>query len=138
MEEKDNSLSPLEQEKYRFIGILGGLLPPEIQERITNYEAASIMSTSSRRFNVLLGTYAIISSLVKLFGGDIDPTPNNILTWGGLGIAVDSFFREVLYGFYYHHNHPFVTYREPWGSFFLSEGYDSIKNLLDKNKVSNE
>ena len=73
-----------------------GLLPPNVQENITSYDSARIMSTTSRIVNGAYGLYSLVSLGFKIAGADIDPTNSNTLTYVGLGVAADSIVREVI------------------------------------------
>ena len=103
-------------------GPVTGLLPPRLQMRLSqgNTEAASLMSTTSRITNLVLGFYAAASTASKIFGADIDPTPYDAATWLGLAAAADSFVREGLYGLYYHSNHGMATMHDVWGEPLIS------------------
>lgn len=117
---RDEKSLKLEKIKYVFYGPLGGLLPPEVQENKTSYEAACIMSSTSRIVNGAWGIYSLCSLISKIFDMDIDPSPGNILTWAGLGVLADSIVREIIFGFQYVMDHPYSKYNIPWGEPLIS------------------
>ena len=125
----DSKLSLLEKALCVATGPVLGMLPPPIQRKITggNEEAAALMSTTSRLFNgVAWPAYAISSLVSKYFGVDIDPSPGNFVTWGGLVAGADSILREGLLGCAYVFQHPYVSHLKVWGEPVTSILYFSL------------
>ncbi len=115
-------------------GPITGMLPPRVQQNIgaftkNDYQAASLMSTTSRVVNALWSGYTAMSLVGKAFGVDIDPTPLDAATYVGIPIAIDTVVREVLCAFAYGLNggNSFMDYFGPWGEPFLS-GRDVSRN----------
>lgn len=125
-----------------------GLLPPRIQEKLTNYEAACWMSSSSRIFNTALSLATLVSLGTRTFGVDIDPTQGNIATNIGIGIGIDTVLREAAYKVYgefslmlyygihlaayigkYEQLH--FTHHSPWGEPIIS----AIDKLIQDSKL---
>jgi len=109
------------------LGPFFGMLPPSVQERFFGYNAARVLSTTSRVFNVAAGVYSIASIASKAFGVDIDPTSGQTLTWTGGILGIDSLIREGAYAVRYVSNHPFMSYTDPWGEPITSIIYESKK-----------
>jgi len=118
--------SSLDKVMFSIMGPVVGMLPSRTQIRRFGFDNASLASTSSRVFNIALSLYSFASA-TRLFG-DIDPTPENILTKVGLIIAADTVLRETLYATCYVFNggSPRVTYHEPFG--------EPVTSFLDYNR----
>lgn len=129
MTEKQGELSFLEKAGAITLGPILGLLPPRLQMKLSGekYQAASYMSTSSRITNGIISAYTLVSLGARLFGADIDPSTNNIITNAGIGFGADTTLRELFYGAKYNWNHPFMSRNEPWGEPLLST-LDSLMN----------
>lgn len=118
---EQDELSFLEKAVCVVSGPVLGMLPPRVQVNITdNYNAASVMSCSSRVFNAAWSVYAASSLACKIFGADIDPTPGNLATYVGIPIAFDSVVREFLHGIRCYLQSPFEDFCEPWGEPIIS------------------
>jgi hypothetical protein len=122
MKEKLGELSFLEKAGAVTLGPVLGLLPPRLQMKLSGDKrtAASYMSTSSRITNAVVSAYTLVSLGARLFGADIDPSTNDVVTNAGVWIGADTTLRELFYGAKYNWNHPYMPRNEPWGEPILS------------------